>query len=469
MKSKVIAVDIGASSGRVIKGELSQNILTLEEVHRFSNGIEKRGEEFCWNIEKLTEEVEEGLRDKRLKGSRSLGIDTWGVDYVLLDEEKKRIGEAIAYRDERTKGIMQKFHEEHIGSDELYARTGIQFMEFNTVYQLYAHGKNRKKELEKAKHLLFIPDYLNFHLTGETKNEYTNATTSQMINLEERDWDKKILKSLEIEHLFEEKPIEPGSVIGTLKAEISEKLELNDIKVIAPATHDTGSAVLSVPADKESRWAYISSGTWSLMGIEGKHVNSEKAREYNFTNEGGIEKTTRVLKNIMGLWLIQNVKKEFDDRYSFGELVEMAKSEREFDSLIDPNDTIFFNPKSMLGAIKEYCIQTDQRSPETPGQFSKLIFHSLAKSYANVLQELEDVTGESFDVIHIIGGGCQNEYLNQLCADYCRTKVIAGPVEGTAVGNILAQYMGLGAVKDRYEAREIVKNSFQIKEYLPER
>lgn len=467
MSRKVVAVDIGASSGRVIKGELLNNALSLEEIHRFTNGIELKNGEYCWNLEKLSEEIENGLLDERIKGSLSIGIDTWGVDFVLLDSEKDRIGEAVSYRDPRTKNMMSKFHEEKISSTELYEKTGIQFMEFNTLYQIYAMQQKKENQLKRAQHLLFIPDYLNFHLTGKIRNEYTNSTTSQMINLKTRKWDNDILEKLGISHLFQEAPIEPGTVIGNLRKDLNEKIQLGEIKVIAPATHDTASAVLSVPADENSNWAYISSGTWSLMGIEGQYINNEKALSYNFTNEGGVEKTTRVLKNVMGLWLIQNVKKEFDDKYSFAELVQMAESEKNFNSLIDPNDSRFFNPVSMLESIREYCQETQQDTPKNAGQFAKLIFHSLAKSYSEILKELEDIQGDKIEVIHIIGGGCQNEYLNQLCADYCKVKVLAGPIEGTAVGNILAQYIGLGIVSNRYEARKIVENSFQIKEFLP--
>ncbi|SFL71269.1 rhamnulokinase [Halanaerobium salsuginis] len=473
MQSRALAVDIGASSGRLISGLLKENILELSEIHRFDNQIIKKEDaaglkEDCWDLAKLYREILVGLEKSKANSvaAESIGIDTWAVDFVLLDQKEEIVGQPVAYRSARTNGQMEKVFK-LIPQADLYQKTGIQFLQINTIYQLAVLKEKFPEQLAKAVSFLMIPDYFNYLLTGQKTNEYTNASTTQLINVKSKTWDQEILNKLGIKKSIFEEPIAAGKSLGKLKAKLRQKLELAELQVIAPATHDTGSAIAAVPTNSKD-YAYISSGTWSLMGIEtDSAICSENALKYNFTNEGGVYGTNRFLKNIMGLWLIQEVKKELNNKYSFAELVSLAKKTPAFRSLINPNDNSFLNPPSMIQAIQEYCSNSQQPVPEQPGELARCIFESLACQYKQVLLELNEVADQKITKLHIIGGGVQNEFLNQLTANITGLEVYAGPIEATAIGNLIVQYITLGRLSSLAEAREIVSNSFTIKHYQP--
>lgn len=435
-----IAIDIGASSGRHIAGCMKDGKMIYEEVYRFPNGcIEKNGHK-CWDIDALKENVINGLKKcgEIYKTPISIGIDTWGVDFVLLDENMNMLGDAVAYRDDRTKeSLNQVYH--IIKEDELYHRTGIQKQPFNTIYQLM-WVKNNTDYMKRAKHFLMIPDYLNYILTGVITNEYTNATTTQLVNPITKDFDYELIERLGYNKDIFSKPVMPGMVIGKLRKEIEEKIGFN-CNVIAPATHDTGSAVASIIPDNNEKYIYISSGTWSLMGVETEEYHGdEKSRLHNFTNEGGIGGKIRYLKNIMGLWMIQQVKKEENDRYSFEELCKMAE-DADIDTIVDCNSEMFLAPESMKEAINKYCTDNNLKGPHNTGETAKVIYNSLAKCYESTLKEIEEMTGICYDSIYIVGGGVKAGYLNRLTEKYTGKKVKEGPSEATALGNLRVQYM----------------------------
>lgn len=464
MKNVCIAVDIGASSGRIIKGTLADNKLAIEEIHRFKNQMINSDGHFLWELDKLIVEIKEGI--SKISEFQSIGVDTWGADYVLLNKEGSIIAPTYAYRDHRTEGAMYELCEK-VSSRRIYAKTGIQFLQFNTLFQLYVHMKKNPEDFEEAEHILLIPDYINYRLTGKITNEFTNATTTQIYNIHNDSWDDELLEQIKIKKHLLKAPIKPGTKVGKLKKEVYTTDNKNEVKVIAPATHDTGSAVAAVPAEGED-WAYISSGTWSLMGIEkNTALCSEKAFKYNFTNEGGVKGTIRFLKNIMGLWLIQEVKRLYKDQYDFSELVTLAKKSQPFKSLINPNDSRFLNPINMILEIQEFCRETNQPIPSTPGEIARCIFESLAYQYRQILYELKEIAEKEINRIHIVGGGVQNEFLNQLCADFTKCTVYAGPVEATALGNLMMQFIALDQIESLQEGRNIIKNSFEIKQYAP--
>ncbi|MBR2498259.1 MAG: rhamnulokinase [Clostridia bacterium] len=462
-KRYYLAIDIGASSGRHILGYMDDGKLILEEIYRFKNGAEDKNGKLVWNDSALFNSILEGLKKcKEINKIPSfIGIDTWGVDYALLDENDKLIDEVFSYRDDRTQSVIDKVHA-IVSVEESYERTGMQKQVFNTIYQLYCDKISGK--LDKAKSFLMMPDYLHFLLTGVKKNEYTNASTTGLLNAKTRNWDYEIIDKLGFDKdLF--KPLSlPGSIVGNLKKEIVEKVGF-DAMVCLPATHDTASAVMAVPDDKMP--LYISSGTWSLMGIETPDENtSEKAQTSGFSNEGGYGKSVRFLKNIMGLWMIQCIKKEYNDKYSFTDFVDEANKVKNFDSIVDVNDLSFFAPKSMIDAVKDYCKNTNQQVPETVGEIVLCVYKSLAKCYADAVVQIEDITGKKFNAINIVGGGCQNVLLNELTAKATGRKVVAGPVEATATGNLLAQMIADGVFENLSQAKQIVKDSFGIKEIL---
>ncbi|MFF2446419.1 rhamnulokinase [Neobacillus sp. NPDC058068] len=461
-----IAVDIGASSGRLILGYLEKGLLKLEEIHRFENKMVKKGDSFCWEADKLFQEIKNGLKKCKELGIKpdSIGIDTWAVDFVLLDDEDQPLTEAVSYRDPRTDGMMEQVFEK-IMKERLYLETGIQFQKFNTIYQLYSLKQNSPEILEKAKSFLMIPDYFNFLLTGKKANEYTNATSTQLVNAFTKKWDHGLLDLLGInKEMFQEMKT-PKTVLGTLKEELVSELGF-DLQVILPATHDTGSAVAAVP--EEDQTIYISSGTWSLIGVENDFpICITKALDYNFTNEGGIDYQYRFLKNIMGLWMIQEVKRNYNDEYSFAELVDLASAVNDFKAIVNVNNDRFLKPDNMVQEIMNYCVETGQQIPVTPGEVAKCVYDSLAVSYQEAIHEIEEIFEKEFEKINVIGGGCQNERLNQLVADVTKKEVHAGPVEATAIGNIAAQLMALDEIQDSKEARLIVKKSFEIKKYVP--
>lgn len=452
-----LSIDIGASSGRHILSSVQNGKLVLEEVYRFENGMTQKDGHLVWEYEKLFSNIIEGLKECKKLGKIpvSVAIDTWGVDYALIDADGKVIGDVYAYRDGRTEEPIKKVHE-IIPFETLYKRTGSQFQIYNTIYQLYTDKLSGK--LDKAERFLMMPDFFNYLLTGVMKNEFTNASTTGLMSAKTRDWDMETVKELGLpEKLFKELS-DPATLVGNLKPEIAKEIGY-DLKVVLPATHDTASAVMAVPEIGQP--LYISSGTWSLLGIESPvAISTEEALKENFTNEGGYERSTRFLKNIMGLWMIQCVRREYNKKYSWGDFVTLSKEVKDFDSIVDVNDNSFLAPASMIEAIKDYCRKTGQKVPETPGEIALCVYDSLAVCYKRAVETVERVTGYKFDTIHIVGGGCQNAYLNELTAKRTGRRVVAGPVEATAIGNALSQLLYDGAVKNINEAKELVKVSF---------
>lgn len=457
-----LAIDIGASSGRHILGSIANGKLVLEEVFRFKNGPEERDGKLVWNHEHLFNSIVDGLKKcKEInKIPCSIGIDTWGVDYALLDENDNLIDEVFSYRDERTLAIMDEVHS-IVDEKECYARTGIQKQVYNTIYQLYSDRKSGK--LAKAKSMLMMPDYLHFLLTGVKKNEYSIASTTGLINATTRNWDYELIEKLGYKKELFNTLYAPGSVVGGLKDEIKNEVGF-DATVCMPASHDTASAVMSVPS--LGMPLYISSGTWSLFGVEIPKENTSHVAYVNgFTNEGGYNKNVRFLKNIMGMWMIQCIKKELNDEYSFTDFVVEAKKADGFNSVVDVNDMSFFAPKSMINAVKDYCKKTNQQVPETVGEIVLCVYSSLAKCYAKATKQIQEITGIEFNNINIVGGGCQNLLMNSLTAKETGKTVIAGPVEATAIGNILAQMLACGQIKSLDDGKILVKNSFDVKEF----
>lgn len=465
MANYYLAVDIGASSGRLILGHMEHGKMILEEVHRFENGMVKKNGELCWEFDRLFEDILTGMKKCRELGKIpiSMGVDTWGVDFVLLDKEGQVIGNTVGYRDHRTDGMDEEVYK-IIDQQELYARTGIQKAIFNTIYQLMAVKKQHPEYLEQAETLLHVPDYFHYLLTGQKTNEYTEATTGQLVNAETRDWDEELIERLGYPRRIFQKLIMPGTDIGHLSEEVQRKVGF-DLEVIAPATHDTGSAVLAVPANDDD-FIYISSGTWSLMGLERPTPDcSEKSSAWNLTNEGGYGGSIRYLKNIMGLWMIQSVRHEFEDAYGFQEICAMAEAEQDFPSRVDANDACFLSPENMTEEVKVYCRRTGQPVPETLGQIAAVIYASLAECYAKTAEELEIMTGRTYSRIHIVGGGVNAEYLNKLTAKATGKEIHAGPVEATAIGNITAQMLRAKEFVSVEEARSVIHQSFDIKIY----
>lgn len=455
-----LAIDIGASSGRHILGKLENGRLELTEIYRFENGPEKKDGSLIWNVNKLFGNIVAGMKECKKRGviPVSVGIDTWGVDYALLDENNDLIGDIYCYRDKRNEAAAEKV-EKIIPFNELYAETGIQRAVFNTVYQLYADKESGK--LKKAKRLLMIADYLHFLLSGVPATEYTHASTSGLLNAYSRDWSDKIIDALGYPREIFGKINDAGTIAGDLKPEIAKEVGFN-AKVILPASHDTASAVLAVPACSDTP-LYLSSGTWSLLGTELRQpITSVTAMNFNATNEGGFEKTIRFLKNISGMWLIQNVKRELKGKYGYDDLMNMAKPYNT-GSLIDLNDVRFLAPESMIEEVKGYCREHGEYVPETIGEVMDVIYRSLATAYKEAISATEKVTGITFDTLNIVGGGSKDGYLNELTKEYTGKNVVTGPTEGTAVGNLLAQGIALKEIKDMKAAREIVRQSFAVK------
>ena len=460
-----LAVDIGASSGRLILSHLEEGQIKLEEIHRFPNGFSKKGEFLCWNLPALFAEILTGLKKCKVanKVPLTMGIDTWGVDFVLLDSKDQILGDTVSYRDNRTQGMAQKVYE-LIPEDTLYQRTGIQYQPFNTIYQLMALKESSSTLLEKAETLLMIPDYLHFLLTGKKCFEYTNATTTGLVNASTKTWDSEIIETLGYpSHLF--KPLSlPGTIVGPLSEEIAKEVGFN-LTVILPATHDTASAVLAVPSETENS-IYISSGTWSLMGIQSPTPYcSLESKLANFTNEGGYNYRFRYLKNIMGLWMIQSLKKELAPEMSFDTLCKNAAKES-ISSIVDCNAPCFLAPDSMTKAIQDYCSQTHQAVPKTIYELAAVTYNSLTYTYQKTIEELQSLTKQNYTKIHIVGGGCQAGYLNQLTTQFTGLPVLAGPVEATAIGNLVAQMLALDVFKDVSEAKRCIKSSFPLETYV---
>ena len=464
MQQYYLAIDIGASSGRHILGSVQDGKIVLEEIHRFPNGMSEKNGHRCWDVDKLFQEILTGMKKCKELGKIpvSVGIDTWAVDFVLLNEKDERIGDAVGYRDSRTEGMDEEVYR-IIPEEELYGRTGIQKQIFNTIYQLMAVKKQSPEQLEQAKTFLMIPDYFHFLLSGVKAVEYTNASTTQLVSPDTFDWDKELMERLGYPTDIFPEIVKPGTVLGDLTEEIATQVGYS-CKVVAPATHDTGSAVLAVPAS-DSDFLYISSGTWSLMGVERRSADcSHKSKVRNFTNEGGYERRFRYLKNIMGLWMIQSVKKELNDQYSFAELCDLA-AKADFSSRVDVNDASFLAPENMIVAVQEMSRKTGQAVPETPGEIASCIYQSLADSYCETVQEIEEMSGRTYSRIHIVGGGSNAVYLNELTAKATGKEVYAGPGEATAIGNLAAQMLQDGVYSSVEEVRTAIGVSFDMKKY----
>lgn len=461
-----IAVDIGASSGRLVHAVLEQGKLQLQELHRFPNGFQRKDGHDYWDIEQLFQEIIAGLAKAKQAGIQSctLGIDTWAVDYVLIDEQGKRLHDVYAYRDARTSGAPDELHK-HISREVVYGKTGIQELTFNTLYQLYVHDD---KQLSEADQILYIPDYLYYRLTGKVMNEATNASTSGMINLQTGNYDEELLQLVGVKRSQFASLTEPGETLGPLLPSLHDQYDLPDCTCVVVPTHDTASAVVGVPVTSTTPWAYISSGTWSLLGMElAEPMYDERAMQANYTNERGAYQTYRFLKNIMGMWMIQEARRLQNNAHSFAELVELAAVEKPFQWLVRCNDARFLNPDHMIEEIQAYCRETGQSVPQTAGEIARTIFDSLALTYYDYMNELEQLTGAKAEVLHIVGGGANNALLNQLTADLIGREVKAGPSESTAIGNLVVQMLAIGKLENVAEARQLIASSFDIVSYLP--
>ena len=482
-----LAIDIGASSGRHILGHIEDGKIVLEEIHRFDNSQIRKDGHDCWDHDALARHVIEGIKAcaKTGKIPATIGIDTWGVDFILLDESLKPCSDMVAYRDARTTG-MDEFVESIIPFADHYARTDIQKAIFNTVYQLAALKREHPDQLEKAAHFLMVPDYLNYRLTGRISNEYTDATTTALVNAREKTWDSVVLEKLGLpRRIFGDLSL-PGTVLGSLSAEVQAEVGF-DATVILPATHDTGSAYLAVPA-RDDNAVYLSSGTWSIIGVENTEpIATPESCAANFSNEGGAWYRFRFLKNIMGLWMMQSVRRELNgveyvegkgreatekalaglkglkapgEKWSFGDLITAARGAESFNSVVDAADKRFFAPDSMTAAVCSACEESGQAVPSTVGELVRCIYLSLAQSYAKEAKLLAGITGKTYTSLNIVGGGCQDTYLNELTAASTGLEVFAGPIEGTSIGNLIVQFIHSGEFADLAAARAVVAKSF---------
>jgi len=471
-EARFLAFDLGAASGRGVLGSLNGDTLKLQEIHRFVNGPVQILDSLHWNVLQMQEEMKRALGicareyGPELNG---IGVDTWGVDFGLIGRNNTLLGHPYHYRDKLTDGMMEEAFR-RVPREEIFQRTGIQFMKLNTLYQLLAMSLANSPILEVAETLLLMPDLLNFLLTGKKVSEFTIATTTQFYDPRERNWSKSLFDKLGLPYHILPEIVSPGTELAPLLPSIRDEVGLGAVPVIAPACHDTGCAVAAVPGRGEN-WVYISSGTWSLMGVEiPEPIITDLALKYNFTNEGGVGNTIRFLKNITGLWLIQECKRVWDEAgesLSYDEITEIASEAKALVSVIEPNYEPFLSPCDMPERIREFCRQTGQPVPETKGAVVRCALESLALKYRWGLEKLEEILGRSLDVIHIIGGGCQNELLCQLAADATGRQVVAGPVEATAIGNIMMQALTTGHLKSIDEGREMIRRSFDVITYEP--
>lgn len=466
------AVDLGATSGRTIIGTLADGKVRLEELTRFPNNLIETGGHFYWDIYALYFEIIKGLKAAVRRGLQveSIGIDTWGVDFVCVGDDGALLRNPLSYRDPHTFGAMEEYFANAVPKEDVYKATGIQFMNFNSLFQLYVMKRDGNTALKHAEKILFVPDALSWMLTGEEVCEYTIASTSQLLNPVTKELDARLLSSLGLGRDLFGRMVMPGTRIGTLTEEVQKMTGLGPVPVIAVAGHDTASAVAAVPA-KDEHFAYLSSGTWSLMGIETKEpIINNVSYERNFTNEGGVEGTTRFLKNICGMWLLERCRKEWGDDApaDYGVLLSEAMKVPAFQSLINPDNPVFANPADMQGAIKEYCRATGQHVPEGYAEICRCIFESLALRYRQVAGYLKEMASFPIDTLHIIGGGSLNEYLNQFTANATGLTVLAGPQECTALGNIMLQAKAAGAVGGIFDMRRIIADSVTMKRYEPQ-
>ena len=476
-----LAIDIGASSGRHILGHVEDGKIVLEEMYRFDNSQIRKDGHDCWDMAALSRAVIAGLKACKDAGKvpSTIGIDTWGVDFVLLDEQGLPCSDMVAYRDARTEGA-DALVDAAISADELYARCGIQKMLFNTIYQLAALKKEHPEQIEKAQRMLMVPEYLNFVLTGKMANEYTNATTGNLVNARSKDWDWEVIDKLGLPRRIFGKLDMPGTPLGGLTPAVQAEVGF-DAQVVLPATHDTGSAFLAVPA-RDDQAVYISSGTWSLLGVENSEpITTPEAKAANFTNEGGAWYRFRFLKNIMGLWMIQSIRRELNGvdyvegkektatwtladyekgkKYSFADLENAAKAASAFAGRVNANDTRFFSPASMIAEV----LAAADVKPTTVGELMQCVYASLADCYAMMIRNLSSLTGKTYTSINIVGGGSKDGYLNSLTAQATGLEVFAGPTEGTAIGNLVIQFIAAGEFKDLADARAAIVRSFDVK------
>ena len=468
MSAHFLAIDLGAESGRAMLGQLCTGVLSLDEICRFPNGAVRDNGSLRWDINRLWSEIRRSLERVADRKPDSIGVDTWGCDYALLDGRGLLVEQPYHYRDIRTDGVMEAVWQ-RVSREEIYSITGIQFLVFNTLYQLYAACQKNPALIASAASFGTIPDLLNYWLTGELRGEFTMATTTQFVDARTRDWARGLLGDLGIPTRILPPMIEPGSIVGSLKEDACQRLA--GTSVVAPATHDTGSAVASVAAS--GRTAFISSGTWSLVGTEvDAPIITPRARDLNFTNEGGVCGTTRLLRNITGMWLLQACRRSWaanGHEYGYDGLLSAARDhEHPFQSLFDPDHRGFFQPPDMVSAISDYCRQTGQLVPDSPAAFARGILESLAFKYRVVIESLESLTGNHIDEIRIVGGGSRNRLLNQFTADATGCRVIAGPVEATALGNIAMQMLATGEVSSIAEARRIIDRSFPVERFEPQ-
>jgi rhamnulokinase len=478
MQQVYLAVDIGGSSGRVVAGEFDGQKVALEEVYRFSNSGTAANDRMYWDMLKQWDHIVSGLSAAQEQyGERivSLGLDTWGVDFGLLGKNDELISNPFHYRDSQLDGILE-WGFERVSREEIFAQTGLQFMQINSLFQLLALQRRESPILEFAESLLMIPDLFNWLLTGEKVNEFTNATTTQLLNPATNQWATGLMDQFGLPAKILGEIAQPGTKLGKLRSSVAKEVGNAEIEVVLPGTHDTASAVMAVPSTEplsnQPNWCYISSGTWSLMGVEvADPIINQQCLDLNFTNEGGVGGSVRVLKNITGLWIVQQCRDawlEAGTEYGWGQLVELAEESTPLVSFIDPDDPSFAMPESMPEAVQRFCSNTGQTVPETPGAIIRCALESLALKYHSVLGMLESLTKGSIELVHIVGGGTQNKLLCQMTADACQRTVIAGPMEATATGNLLVQLIANGAVSSVAEARQIVTNSFAVETYIPD-
>ncbi len=470
---KFLALDFGAESGRAILGIIEKDTITLEEIHRFANRQVKIHGRIYWDILYLFDELKKGLSLAAHLGHQdiqSIGVDTWGVDYGFIDSAGQLVGNPVAYRDERTNGMMEKAFKK-ISREEIYQHTGIQFMQLNTIFQLFSYYQENNPQIKISDRLILLPDLFTYLLTGKVISEYTMASTTQLLDARTKTWAKPIFKKLGIPVNIMPPINHPGSVVGPLVEDIAAETGIGTVKVVLPAGHDTACAVAAVPANGDN-WAYLSSGTWSLLGVEiDQPIINEISLEYGFTNEGGVNNTIRLLKNTMGLWLLQQCRKSWANsgrQYDYDELSRLAKESEPFRSIINPDHEGFLNPMDMPAAINQYCKENSQPVPQTVGQYVRLIFESLAFKYRWIIERLNNVLNNPVEVIHIVGGGSQNAMINQFTANATGLTVKAGPVEATAIGNIMMQAIAGGVISSVEEGRKMVSGSFPVTTFEPQ-
>ena len=468
-----LAIDLGAESGRAVIGTVKDQKIELQEIHRFPNRlIMLNGHQF-WDFPYLMHEIKQGIRKAIQKTQiKSIGVDTWGVDFGLLDKKGNLIGNPYGYRDVRTEGMMERAFEQ-MPQDELFNATGNQFLTINTVFQLLSMKEGKDPQLDIAENLLFMPDLINYFLTGEKSCEYTIASTSQMMDSKTGEWSDSLFNALDLPQNLVEPIVHPGTKIGMLQPSVKQEIGVEyDIDVVAVGAHDTASAITAIPAVEGKEWAFLSSGTWSLLGIELQTpIVTKEVQQLGFTNEGGVNQTITFLKNITGLWLLQQCKRVWEakgDTKGYGELVELAKKAKPFQCIIHPNDPLFTAPSNMLDAIQQYCEKTQQPAPDSQGGYVRVICESLALYYGQVFSQLKKCTKKDIEVLHVIGGGGKNEMLNQFTANALNIPVIAGPYEATALGNIIVQATTYKEVASASDARRMVANNFSSQTFFPQ-